>query len=130
MVVWVKMSVRFVVIVSALVLVSGFTEEVYYIKPNDASSSCPANPCLTFDQYTAQQPITIQKTTLLFLAGNHSLHTTLHLINGSDIVLRGESNCDIAVLYVTAMAVCCDDVSKLTIQDLAWNWWRWRTISS
>lgn len=110
---------KLLVLLLELVL-SGSLEHIYYVKPNSLSSSCPGQPCLTLDMYTTQNSkYFANRSIFLFLAGNHSVHTAIHLKNISDIILRGKRNdSDVTVLCKTEVALCCENVSNLTIQGV------------
>ena len=101
-------------------VLSDSLRQIYYVKPNNSSQSCPGQPCLTFDQYTTQQSIYFTTgSSLLFLDGNHSIHATIYLSNISDISFRGEgSEFDITLLCKAEVAFHCKNVSSLTIQGL------------
>ena len=113
------LKMMFIVPLLALV-VSSSSARVYYVKPNSYStSSCPAEPCLTMDQYGAQQSKYFSGgSTFHFLDGNHSIHSALRLRNISDIMLRGERGSNVTILCRTEVAIHCKNVSNLTIQDV------------
>ena len=61
--------------------------------------------CLTFGQYIEQSARYFTKgSVFLFLAGNHSLETSVHFENISDILFIGESN-NIDVNFITGSGV-------------------------
>ena len=100
-----------------LVLVStGSLEHTYYVKPDNLSPTCPdVQSCLTLDQYVAQQSkFFTTNSTFIFLSGNHSTRTTIHLRNVSDILLKGIDS----ALCKTDMAIQCEHVTNFTVQRM------------
>ena len=97
-------------------------QQACYVLPNGSSPlSCPGSPCLTIDQYTQQQTETYFTTgsTFIFLAGNHSLESTLTLTNISDVTLRGEGNASqVNIVFRENVSIHCDRVKNLTIEEL------------
>ena len=100
----------------ALLLNASFGD-IYYVKPDNLSASCNSLPCLTLNQYAAEQSQYFTTgSTFLFLDGVHSTHTTILLRNVSSIILRGRSTD--STLCKINMAIQCEDVSNLTLQGM------------
>ena len=84
---------------SSLILISACfdveKEEVIYIKPSSTPSSstpCPAKPCLTLSQFSQNSTSWLSlNTTLIFLAGNHTLNTKLSISNLSKLFILTKS---------------------------------------
>ena len=77
----------------ALLSVCSASAHLHYVLPNDSFPSCPGRPCLTIEQYAQQAGTYITSgSTFMFMAGNHSLESDVHLANVSDLTLRGEGN--------------------------------------
>ncbi len=108
------------VMLSAL---SAHTELVRYVKSTTAES-CPCQPCLTLDQYTSYgTKYFTTGTAFLFLAGNHSIHSTLKLQHISDVILkRMENDFDVTVVCETAEVIIqCENVTNITLQGIAFK---------
>ena len=91
----------------------------YYVKPSGFTAGCPGEPCLTLDQYVIQQSeYFTTMSTFIFLTGNHSLHATLKLVNISDLILVGDSGSGVTVLCKTVVAIHCENVTELTIENM------------
>ena len=100
----------------ALLLNASFGD-IYYVKPDNLSASCNSLPCLTLNQYAAEQSQYFTTgSTFLFLDGVHSTHTTILFRNVSSIILRGRSTD--STLCKINMAIQCEDVSNLTLQGM------------
>ena len=102
--------------ISLVLVLTGSLEHTYYVKPDNLSPTCPdVQSCLTLDQYVAQQSkFFTTNSTFIFLLGNHSTRTTIHLRNVSDIILKGIDS----ALCKTDMALQCEHVTDLTIQRM------------
>ena len=104
-----------------VVVLSTSTHNVHYVKSVDSSPlSCPGQPCLTLDQYN-QQTETYSITTgstFVFLAGNHTINTTVNLTSISDITLRGDRNSQVNILCLNTFGFLIQNVSHLNIEEL------------
>ncbi len=71
-----------------LLLVIVSSAGIYYVQPDN--SECPGIFCLTFDEYVEEADIYFRtNSTFIFLAGNHTLKTALHLSRVSNVLLTG-----------------------------------------
>ena len=101
------------------VWISASAKDIRYVLPNGSSpQSCPGPPCLTIDQYTQQaETYFTTGSTFVFLAGNHSLQTTLTLSGISDVTLRGsEENASLVNIICMNDVIQSSSVTKLTIE--------------
>ena len=104
---------------------------VHHVKPSGSpTDTCPDQPCLVLSDLTASQFTT--GTTFLFLAGNHSLETSLNLTNISDVTLRGAGNTSTGTINNSSMrtvvliigqraSILCNGVSNLVIEGLTFS---------
>ena len=95
------------------------------MKPNNNSLvTCPES-CLTLDQYAQQTTNQCFSTgsTLLFLPGNHTLHSKVQLENVSDILLSGEEEKgDVRIiLSETGLGIHCENVMNLQIEGITFH---------
>ncbi len=99
---------------------SASSQHVRYVKPNNSSLSCPGQPCLTLDQYTSQAAKYFTAgSDFLFLAGKHSVHTTVILQNISDVIFRPKENdSDVTILCMEKFTIQCKNVTNLTIEGI------------
>ena len=97
---------------------SASSHRICYIKPDNYTSSCPGQPCLTLYQYSSQPTTT--GSTFLFLPGIHSVNSTLHLKNNEMLLFRGYKNYSVSIvlLYETKSVIQCRNVKNLTIQGI------------
>ena len=104
-----------------MLMLSASTHNVHYVKSDDSSPlSCPGQPCLTLDQYNQQtETFFTTGSTFVFLAGNHTINTTVNLISISEITLRGERNSQVNILCSIEVAILCENVSNMRIEGLA-----------
>lgn len=93
---------------------------VHYVKPYNDFLDCPGQPCLTLDQYTSQSSTYFTPgATFILLAGNHSLQTTIYMINMSHITLKAQdSRSDAVITLLNGSAIQCESVTNLTIEGL------------
>ena len=97
---------------------SASTQAVHYVKPSSLIS-CPGQTCLTLYQYTQQTEIYFTtRSTFVFLAGNHTVNTTVNLTSISDITLRGERNTQVNILCLNEYGILIQNVSKMSIEGL------------
>ena len=54
----------------------------------------------------------------MFLAGNHTVNTTVNLTSISEITLRGERNSQVNILCSIQVVILCENVSSLSIEGL------------
>ncbi len=103
---------------SVVLVLSISAQQVCYVKPDDYPvESCPGQPCLTLEQYAQQsKQFFIAGATFLFLAGNHTLETTVELTNVSSITLKG-NNSD-STIALTCTFILGEHVKNLTIEGL------------
>jgi predicted outer membrane repeat protein len=110
------LSSGFVLLV--LLASSVFSQCVYYVKPNDSISSCPGQSCHTIDQYASQgDKYFTTGASFLFLPGNHSLNTTLHLHDISDMIFEKEETISLVVIKI-AKPLILKNATNVTIQGL------------
>ena len=104
-------------IFSLLFLFLGYVQltngEVYYITPSP-SSPCPEQPCLTLSQIlTNTSSIFNSNTTLLFLQGNHSLHSDLVIGNISQLKLLS-----LRQSSLESVTISCAHSAKILIDNV------------
>ena len=101
-------------------VLSASTHSVHYVKSGDCLPlSCPGQPCLTLDQYNQQrEEYFTTGSTFVFLAGNHTINTTVNLTSISEITLRGERNSQVNVLCLNKFGIFIQNVSFLSIEGL------------
>ena len=104
-----------------LVQVTVLSASTNYVKSDDSSPlSCPGQPCLTLGQYNQQiETYFSTGSTFVFLAGNHTINTTVNLTSISEITLRGERNTQVIILFSVGVGFLCENVSNLSIEGLA-----------
>ena len=111
-------------LVLPLIAFGSSTKQICYVKPNDSSLTCPGynESCLTLDRYAQQKTHQCFSTgsTLLFLPGNHTLHSKVQLENVSDILFsREEGNGSIRIAFNgTKPSIHCENVTNLQIEDI------------
>ena len=101
-----------------LVQVTVLSASTHYVKSDNSSTlSCPGQPCLSLDQYNQQtETYFTTGSTFVFLAGNHTINTTVNLTSISDITLRGERNTQVTCLK--EFGILIQNVSILSIEEL------------
>ncbi len=105
----------------AVLASSASSHSVYYVKPNDSTPSCPGQPCLTIDQYASQgERYLITGASFLFLPGNHSTSSTLHLQNISDVIFKRKENISSVIVSCrsTKPFILYESVTNITIHGL------------
>ena len=113
-------SITFILLI-LLIVPNVLTQRLYYVKPNNSSSgSCPHQPCLTLDQYVKQAATYFTtRSTFIFLAGNHSLQTTVRLKKISGITLKGADNdSNIIIICKNGVTISLSSVRSLNIDRL------------
>jgi predicted outer membrane repeat protein len=108
-----------ILVLFSLIVVGASTPNTHYVLPDDTSPLiCPGEPCLTFDQY-ARAAIFPTESTFIFLAGNHTPHTTVHLVNISDVTFVGEvSDTDANIFCKNRFTIICSNTTNLSIRNL------------
>ena len=106
-----------------LVVLSDSTRNVHYVKSDESSPlSCPGQPCLTLDQYNKQtERYFTTGSTFVFLAGNHTINTTVNLTSISEITLRGERNAQVNYLCHSGYGIIIHNVSNLSIEGFVFQ---------
>ena len=112
-------SLALIIMVHVVVL-SASTHNVHYVKSDDSSPlSCPRQPCLTLDQYNQQKETYFTTgSTFVFLAGNHTINTTVNLTSISEVTLRGERNSQVNILCLNQFGILIQNISILSIEGL------------
>lgn len=110
-------SLAFLVVIA----LAASMQHAFYVKPNDSAlQDCPGQPCLTLDMFARQTDTYFTSgATFLFLAGNHSSHTTVHLRNISGVTFKGKEK-DL-VIYWNNVTISCFGVQNLTIEGLSFK---------
>ena len=99
------------------VVLSASAHNVHYVM--SSSHYCPGQPCLTLDQYNQQtETYFTTGSTFVFLAGNHTVNTTVDLTSISEITLRGERNTQVNILCSIEVIFLSENVSDLKIEGL------------
>ena len=113
-------SITFLLLI-LLIVPNVLTQQLYYVKPNNLSiGSCPHRPCLTLDQYVKQTATYFTtRSTFIFLAGSHSLQTTVRLKNIFGITLKGADNdSNIIIICKNGVTISLSSVRSLDINGL------------
>ena len=106
------------ILILQIAVFSASTQAVHYVKPSSLIS-CPGQPCLTLDQYNQKtETYFTTGSTFVFLAGNHTVNTTVNLTNISEIILRGERNTQVNILCLNEFGIRIQNVSHLSIEGL------------
>ena len=106
------------ILIIQIAVFSASTQAVHYVKPSSLIS-CPSQPCLTLDQYNQQtETYFTTGSTFVFLAGNHTINTTVNLTRISEITLRGERNSQVNILCLNRFGFLIQTVSNLSIEGL------------
>ena len=107
-------------VIQVVLVFSDSTHNVHYVKSNDSSQlSFPSQQCLTLDQYNQQtETYFTTGSTFVFLAGNHTINTTVNLTSISEITLRGERNSEVNILCLNEFGILIQNVSNLSIGGL------------
>ena len=106
------------ILILQIAVFSASKQAVHYVKPSSLIS-CPGQPCLTLDRYNQQtETYFTTGSTFVFLAGNHTVNTTVNLTSISDITLRGERNTQVNILCSIQVVILIQNVSNLSIEGL------------
>ena len=94
-------------------------DNVSYVRPS-SDSDCSRQPCLTIDQYVQQtDEFFTTGSTVVFLAGNHTMTTLLNITNASNITLRAENaKLETSIVWKDKNAIICENVSNMTLEGL------------
>ena len=93
--------------------------DVYYVMSDAPSETCPVQPCLTLSELMEMDRYFITGSTFVFLAGNHSLNTSLGLADVSDLTLRGDwVNSTASIFLGQNTTLVCENVSNFHIEGL------------
>ena len=103
-----------------VVALSASTHNVHYVKSDDSLPlSCPGQPCLTLNEYNQQtETYFTTGSNFVFLAGNHTINTTVNLTSISDITLREERNSQVNIISLNELGILIQNVSILSIEGL------------
>ena len=106
------------ILILQIAVFSASTQAVHYVK-SSSLISCPGQPCLTLDQYNKQtETYFTTGSTFVFLAGNHTINTTVNLTSISEITLRGERNSQVNIICLKKSGILVQSVSHLSIEGL------------
>ena len=106
------------ILILQIAVFSASIQAIHYVKPSSLIS-CPGQPCLTLDQYNQQtETYFTTGSTFVFLAGNHTINTTVNLTSISEITLRGERNSQVNILCLNRFGFLIQNVSNLSIEGL------------
>ena len=99
------------------------TSETIFIKTNSSDHQCPAEPCLTLQEFVSHHHHVESNTVLKFLPGKHILQFTagrnISIINVVNVTLTGVSGQQSSVIYcVSEFTVIAINVQNLTISKL------------
>ncbi len=112
---------------SSLIVPSTSTGQVYYIKP-ESMSNCSYYPCLTLDDYVAEETHYFTAgSVFIFLAGHHSFQTTINISNISNITLRGEDSG--VIISNGSTPISFQSSRNLTIEGLVFRDWHVSVLS-
>ena len=107
-----------VILIFQIAVFSASTQAVHFVKPSSLIS-CPGQPCLTLNQYNQQtETYFTTGSTFVFLAGNHTINTTVNLTRISEITFRGERNSQVNILCWNRFGFLIQNVSHLSIEGL------------
>ena len=95
------------------------TCERYYITPSQDGTPCPAQPCVSLNQYAANATqYHHTNTTLILLQGNHSLNVDLSISNMTELIMSVEQNSEAKVRCSPFGRLIIEDVDQLYINSL------------
>ncbi len=92
-----------------LYLCSATAAQVFYIKTQNSSSTCP-KPCLTLNEYAKMDTSSYESVSVLLLPGEHSLTSFLLMAN--------KSNCNLRA-YSTPVTIRCNGMGTLILINVA-----------
>ena len=112
--------------VALLIFTSAVTASVssthttcYVLSDHSSPRECPGEPCLTIEEYVDKASCFTPGSTFIFLAGEHTLQTAVHLRNISNVTFVGEVSAKIVCKVGAAIKFLCDNVTNLKIRHLA-----------
>ena len=112
--------------VALLIFTSAVTASVssthttcYVLSDHSSPRECPGEPCLTIEEYVEKASCFTPGSTFIFLAGEHTLQTAVHLRNISNVTFVGEVSAKIVCKVGAAIKFLCDNVTNLKIRHLA-----------
>lgn len=114
-------TMQFLIVLTTILIASSASSvHVCYVKPSSSSQNCPGQPCLTLDEYTKQQDkYFITGTTFQFIAGNHSLNSTVYIRNESKITLLGHNDSAVNIVSESELAIIyCKNVTNFIVQGI------------
>ena len=119
-------SSLFTTVLFAAVLKLSCTSETIFIKTNSSDHQCPAEPCLTLQEFVSHDHHVESNTVLKFLPGNHMLffNTSKHLLilDVDNVTLTGVSDHQSSVIHcVSEFSVTAMIVQNLTISNLSFS---------
>ena len=107
------------ILILQIAVFSASTQAIHLVKPSSSLMSCPGQPCLILDQYNQQtETYFTTGSTFVFLAGNHTVNTTVNLTSISEITLRGERNSQVYYLCHSGYGIIIQNVSNVSIEGL------------
>ena len=117
-------SSSFATVLFATVLKLSCTSETIFIKINNSSDhQCPAEPCLTLQNFLSYRHRVESNTTLKFLPGNHVIlfatRTNISVMDVVNVTLTGVSDQQSSVIHcMSEFSVIAINVQNFTISKL------------
>ena len=107
------------------------TSETIFIKTNSSNSQCPAEPCLTLQEFLSYHHRVESNTVLKFLPGNYVIlfatKTSISVMDVDNVTLTGVSDHRSSVINCTSeFSVIAINVQNLMISNLSF-FWLWGT---
>ena len=118
-------SSLFPTVLFATVFQFSCTSETIFIKTNSSSDrQCPAEPCLTLQEFISYHHRVESNTTLKFLPGNHVIlfatRMNISIMDVVNVTLTGVSDHQSSVIHcVSEFSVIAINVQNLTISNLS-----------
>jgi len=118
-------SSLFATVLFGTVLKLACTSETIFIKTNSSSDhQCPAEPCLTLQEFVSHHHHVESNTVLEFLPGNHMLffatQTSISVVDVVNVTLTGVSDQQRSVIYcMREFSIIAINVQNLTISNLS-----------
>ena len=115
-------SSLFATVLFVTVLKLSCTSETIFITTNSSDHECPAQPCLTLQEFEAQSRVK-SNTVLKFLPGKHvtlfAISQYIYIFNVVNVTLTGVSDQQSSVIHcVSEFSVIAVSVQNLTITNL------------
>ena len=117
----------FATVLFAAVLKLSCTSEAIFIKTNSSSDhQCPAEPCLTLQEFVSHHHRVESNTVLKFLPGKHMLQFTagrsISIINVVNVTLTGVSGQQNSVIHcMSEFSISVKNATNLTISNLSFS---------